>query len=92
LKQYTKEEIEANEGQFDNDGFYLLKDGDFYDAHGYYFDKEGFDATGGFYDDNGVYVPPPEDFEEYGPADGGFDDYYDELDVQGEFDSDVSDG
>ena len=55
----SKEEIEqlGLEGKFDEDGFYILKDGDFYDPLGYYFDKEGFDESGGRYDDQGYYVP-----------------------------------
>ena len=50
LRVFSKEEIEANEGKYDNDGFYILPDGSFYDYQGYYFDKDGFDANGGFYD------------------------------------------
>ena len=72
LRQFTQAEIEAYEGYYDNDGFYILPEGDFFDKDGYYFDREGFDENGGFYDeDNGEYVPPPEDDD--------FADYYDEL-------------
>ena len=53
-----------------------MKDGDFYDAHGFYFDHQGFDASGGYYNDNGMYVSA-----DYYEADEGQDDYYDELDV-----------
>lgn len=50
-------------------------DGDFFDHAGYYFDKEGLDEVGGFYDEhNGVYNPPPEFKDE-----AELDDYYDEL-------------
>ena len=58
----TKEEIEKlnPDGTFDEDGFYILKDGDFYDPLGYYFDKDGYDETGGKYDDAGYYIPAPE--------------------------------
>jgi hypothetical protein len=53
---YSKEEIEIHQGKYDQDGFYLLLDGDFFDQAGYYFDKEGLDEKGGFYDENtGVY-------------------------------------
>lgn len=48
--QHTKEEIEANEGNYDNDGFYILKAGDFFDPEGFYFDKDGYDGIGGYYD------------------------------------------
>jgi hypothetical protein len=48
----TREEIEKiGNGEFDEDGFYILKGGDFYDPLGYYFDKDGFDENGGSYDD-----------------------------------------
>jgi hypothetical protein len=48
----TREEIEKiGNGEFDEDGFYILKEGDFYDPLGYYFDKDGFDENGGSYDD-----------------------------------------
>lgn len=42
--QLSRIEVEALQGEYDNDGFYILKDGDFYDAEGYYFDKNGFDS------------------------------------------------
>lgn len=86
-KKHTKEEIEVNEGNYDDDGFYILPGGDFFDPEGYYFDTKGYDGIGGFYDDNGQYVPPPglkdadtnvfqydaqQEYEEYA-------DYYDEL-------------
>ena len=52
-KRYTQEEIEAHEGKYDEDGFYILPDGGFFDPEGYKFNKEGFDGIGGYYDDNG---------------------------------------
>ena len=73
LRVYTKEEIEADQGEYDQDGFYILKvDGSYYDPLGYYFDKEGFDAVGGTYDNDGYYIQPllheglyGEDIEDY---------------------------
>lgn len=58
----TKEEIEklGLDGKFDDDGFYLLKGGDFYDPLGYRFDKHGFDESGGRYDEQGYYIHPTE--------------------------------
>jgi len=47
---YSKAEIEASEGKFDKDGFYILTDGSYYDYQGFFFDKNGFDLNGGFYD------------------------------------------
>lgn len=51
-------EIESLEGHYDNDGFYLLKEGGFYDPLGFHFNKDGFDAQGGRYDDAGIYCAP----------------------------------
>ena len=52
-----------------------MPDGDFFDHHGYYFDMEGLDEVGGFYEEkSGVYIPPPE-FN----AEEELDEYYDEL-------------
>ena len=58
-KQHTQEEIEGKGGKYDDDGFYILPDGDFFDPEGFYFDKKGFDGIGGYYDESGKYVPPP---------------------------------
>ena len=38
LKIYTKEEIELYTGEYDNDGYYLLPLGDYFDPAGYYYD------------------------------------------------------
>ena len=56
--RHTKEEIEKLDGEYDQDGFYLLKAGGFIDPNSYKFDKNGFDALGGFYDEEGYYVAP----------------------------------
>jgi hypothetical protein len=50
LKQFSKADIEAQPGSYDNDGFYILEDGSFYDHMGYFFDKDGFNEIGGYYD------------------------------------------
>lgn len=96
-KKYSKEEIESKNGKFDQDGFYMLSGGDFFDPEGYYFNKLGFDEFGGFYDKNGDYLSPPgiivaedggfayvgdDDFEE------DYDDYYNELNPDEEDDED----
>ena len=52
------EEIMNLDGDFDDEGFYQLKEGGFYDNQGYYFDKDGYDAEGGYYDNSGFYVEP----------------------------------
>jgi len=48
-KQETQATIEAENGYYDEDGFYILYNedgterGDFYDPNGFYFDREGYD-------------------------------------------------
>lgn len=60
----SKEEMEKMTGEYEDDGFYVLEAGGYYDLNGYYFDKDGYDAYGGYYE-NGYYVPGPEHAEEY---------------------------
>ncbi len=64
----TQEEVEKMEGEWDADNFYVLKEGGFVDPYGYLFNKDGIDAWGGRYDEQGYYIPPPEaayQMEEY---------------------------
>lgn len=74
-KKLTKEEmkqlVDKNEGKFDDDGFYILPDGSFYDKQGYIFDAEGYDEHGG-YIENGKYYP----------GQGQEDEYYDRYEEQ----------
>lgn len=59
MRIYSKEQIEVFKGEYDKDNFYILEKGDFFDPYGYYFDTDGFDAIGGFYQDStGIYVSP----------------------------------
>lgn len=44
------------DGEYDDDEFYILEDGDFFDPFGYYFDEFGMDANNGHYDDDGFYI------------------------------------
>jgi hypothetical protein len=38
----------------------MLADGSFYDPKGYYFNKEGYDEFGGYYDETySKYIPGP---------------------------------
>ena len=63
---YEKHEIEEVEGgYYDDNGFYILPDGDFYDPDGVYFDKDGKDKFGGTYDDNLEYVVSEKYKEQY---------------------------
>lgn len=52
----SRQEIEKLTGYYDKDGFYVLPDGDCYDLNGFYFDPEGYDQYGGYYE-NYAYVP-----------------------------------
>ncbi len=52
------EQIKQLPGKFDQDQFYILEEGGFYDPTGKYFNKDGKDAKGGYYNDQGVYIPP----------------------------------
>ena len=38
---------------------------DFYDPDGYYFDQDGFDEFGGYYDSKGLYFPGPGNKHEF---------------------------
>ena len=74
LKQYNQAEIESHEGEYDKDGFYLLTEGGYFDHLGYYFDKDGYNEIGGYYDPvMGIYISPDENVDEQ------MADYYDEL-------------
>ena len=44
-------------GYYDDDDFFILQDGDFFDPFGYYFNEFGMDADSGHFDDNGYYIP-----------------------------------
>lgn len=48
-----RDDINDKKGVYDAEGFYILEDGSFYDTWGYYFDAEGYDEYGGYYDDDG---------------------------------------
>lgn len=101
-KPLTRAEIEAKEGKYDEDGFYNLPDKSFYDPAGYFFNKDGYDEFGGYYDNHtGHYVPgsgfEDEYYRNYGgtaaPGDmlGYSLDDYDEEDYGAEDESDYKD-
>ena len=58
LVKLSAEEFEKFPGHYDDDGFYILNEGGFYDPAGFYYDKNGVDAIGGFYNNSGVYIAP----------------------------------
>jgi len=37
----------------------------FYDPDGYYFNIEGYDEFGGYYNDKGIYIPGPKNEHEF---------------------------
>ena len=45
------------EGEYDDEGFFTTPNGSFWDPDGVYFNREGYDKHGGYYDDNDEYVP-----------------------------------
>eukprot|EP00345_Euplotes_harpa_P014017 CAMPEP_0168341502 /NCGR_PEP_ID=MMETSP0213-20121227/14736_1 /TAXON_ID=151035 /ORGANISM="Euplotes harpa, Strain FSP1.4" /LENGTH=257 /DNA_ID=CAMNT_0008348019 /DNA_START=13 /DNA_END=786 /DNA_ORIENTATION=- len=58
---YEPQEFEEVEGgNYDDNGFYRLSGGDFYDPDGVYFDKDGKDKYGGYYDEEFLYHPGKE--------------------------------
>lgn len=78
-KPESKIAIEAQEGAYDEDGFFILANGCFYDPHGFFFDKDGIDEAGGTYDNEGYYISPEhfdhDDFD-YGDEEGQDDDQF----------------
>jgi hypothetical protein len=52
-----KEFKEVEGGWYDHYGFYYTPNGSFWDDEGYYFNRDGFDKHGGYYDNNCKYVP-----------------------------------
>lgn len=62
----------------DEEGFYCYGDGSFYDPDGFYFDQEGYDKYGGYYNESGNYVPGESKEDEYYQTYEGFDE--DDLD------------
>lgn len=53
-------DFNEEDGEFDEDGFYRFNDGSgFYDPDGHWFNEEGVDDNGGYYEE-GIYVDPNE--------------------------------
>ena len=63
IKQYQEhfptEFEETAGGMYDTYGCYILPDGSFWDPNLVYFNKDGLDSNGGFYDEEFVYNPGP---------------------------------
>jgi hypothetical protein len=57
-KEFVEREWnDSTKGDYDENGFFVTPNGSFWDPDGVYFNKEGFDKHGGYYDDNNEYVP-----------------------------------
>lgn len=59
--------------EFDDLGFYNLLDGSFYDPDGHYFNKDGYDDLGGYYNDDNIYVPGEKASHMFNQDDGDYD-------------------
>lgn len=57
---------EVEGGYYDGKGFYCTPDGSFWDENYVYFNREGRDRHGGFYDEYCIYIPGPGWVEELG--------------------------
>ena len=53
------------EGEYDDEGFFTTPNGSFWDPDGVYFNREGYDKYGGYYDENDEYIPGKGWNEEY---------------------------
>lgn len=70
-EEEMKKIIEENGGGYDEQGFYVLPNGSFYDPYGYYFDEEGYDEMGGYYQEGRYY-----------PGEGHEDEYYNRFEEE----------
>ena len=50
LKIYSKKEISTYDGKYDEDGYYMMENGDYFSPDGHYYDADGFDENGGYTD------------------------------------------
>lgn len=73
--RFRREEIDVQDGKYDDDGFYHLEKGGFYDPYGFYFDEHQMDESGGQYDESGIYRTA-EELDEM--RDDDYDDEYDD--------------
>ena len=56
--KFIEREFSENiDGYYDDEGFFNTPNGSFWDPDGVYFNKEGYDKHGGYYDENQEYVP-----------------------------------
>ena len=82
IEREWNEEIK---GTLDEDGFFVTPNGSFWDPDYVYFNREGFDKHGGYYEENGEYIPGKGWDEENNcyeseKEEDDFNDDYDDLD------------
>ena len=70
------------EGEYDDEGFFTTPNGSFWDPDGVYFNREGYDKHGGYYDDATDEYIPGKGWDEQNNC------YKDELNDDDEFASD----
>ena len=79
LKKYTDEEIEeycqGDEAEYDEHGNYVLPDGSYFDKLRYFYDQDGYDEQGGYFDDNGNYKIDDHEEDKEADVDYGYKDF-----------------
>ena len=76
------------EGEYDADGFFNTPNGSFWDPDGVYFNREGYDKHGGYYDDQTQEYVPGKGWDEINNC---YKDEYNDDDYDDEFGSDHDD-
>jgi hypothetical protein len=78
----------AQNAKLDDEGYLRTPNGSFWDPDGEYFNRNGLDVHGGFYSEQGEYIPGPEWLPEYGCYPEEKEKYlninWDEFDAEGE--------
>ena len=76
------------EGEYDADGFFNTPNGSFWDPDGVYFNRDGYDKHGGYYDDQTQEYVPGKGWDEINNC---YKDEYNDDDYDDEFGSDHDD-
>ncbi len=64
-KVFVERELNDDvEGEYDEDGFFTTPNGSFWDPDGVYFNREGYDKHGGYYDDETQEYMPGKGWDE----------------------------
>ncbi len=81
-KEFVEREFNEDiEGEYDKDGFFITPNGSFWDPDGVYFNREGYDRHGGYYDDQTQEYVPGKGWDEMNNCykdeiDDGYEDEY----------------